>query len=66
MGFRDIGCRFEGGSVVVEVIAAAICLEARLGDCPTWHQWHFPGDMELLIEHERAKGTQIGSHSQTH
>jgi len=48
----------KSGVVVEDVIVAAICLEAHLGDCPAWRRWHFPSNVKLLTEWEGAKGTK--------
>ena len=46
----------EKSGVVVDDFSAAIRLEARSGDCPSWRRRRFPSDVEPLTEREGANG----------
>ena len=42
--------------VVVDDLIAAIRLEARSDDCPSWRRGRFPSGVEPFTEREGAKG----------
>jgi hypothetical protein len=46
------------GGVVVDEVIAAIRLEARSDDCPSWRRPRFPRDVEPFTEREGAKGEE--------
>ena len=38
----------EKSGVIIDDFSAAICLEARLGDCPSWRQRRFPSERRAI------------------
>jgi hypothetical protein len=48
----------EKTGVVVDDLIAAIRLEARSDECPSWRRRRFPGDVEPFTERVGAKGAE--------
>jgi hypothetical protein len=55
----------DKSGVVVDDLIAAIRLEARSGDCPSWRRRRFPSDVDPLTEREGAKGAEKAGVSTT-
>jgi hypothetical protein len=48
----------EKSGVFIDDFVAAIRLEARSDDCPSWRRRRFPSDVEPLTEREGVKGAE--------